>query len=102
MWAWLQSSSAGLSWHFFVSGSRWLLHGLGLNLYAEHPDLQIGPLAFVVAAPLTFLGEAAQPLALGEPDSSAANRTTPACSRSCTSPSAANRSMWPSTSDSVR
>ncbi|HEY4850662.1 MAG TPA: hypothetical protein VII22_07685, partial [Streptosporangiaceae bacterium] len=35
-----------------------------MNLYAEHPELQIGPLAFLVAAPLAALGDAAQPLAL--------------------------------------
>jgi hypothetical protein len=63
-WAWLQSNPSGLSWHFFVSGSHLLFGGSGLNLYAEHPELQIGPLAFVVAAPLTLLVEAAQPVAL--------------------------------------
>jgi hypothetical protein len=64
LWAWTQSSPSGLSWHFFASGSQLLFHGSGLNLYAEHPELQIGPLAFLVAAPLTILGDAAQPVAL--------------------------------------
>jgi hypothetical protein len=64
LWAWAQSNPSGLSWHFFVSGSQLLFHGSGLNLYAEHPELQIGPLAFLVAAPLTILGGAAQPVAL--------------------------------------
>jgi hypothetical protein len=64
LWAWLQSNPSGLSWHFFVSGSHLLFDGAGLNLYAEHPELQIGPLAFLVAAPLTSLGGAAQPVAL--------------------------------------
>jgi hypothetical protein len=64
LWAWLQSNPAGLSWHFFVSGSQLLFNGAGLNLYAQHPELQIGPLAFLVAAPLTLLGGAAQPVAL--------------------------------------
>ncbi|HKV31245.1 MAG TPA: hypothetical protein VJT14_09545 [Candidatus Dormibacteraeota bacterium] len=64
LWAWLQSNPSGLSWHFFVSGSHLLFDGAGLNLYAEHPELQIGPLAFLVAAPLTSLGDAAQPVAL--------------------------------------
>ena len=63
-WAWLQSNPSGLSWHFFVSGSHLLFNGAGPNLYAEHPELQIGPLAFLVAAPLTSLGDAAQPVAL--------------------------------------
>jgi hypothetical protein len=64
LWAWLQSNPSGLSWHFLASGSRLLFDGAGLNLYAEHPELQIGPLAFLVAAPLTYLGDAAQPVAL--------------------------------------
>lgn len=64
LWAWAQANPSGLSWHFFVSGSQLLLHGSGLNLYAEHPELQIGPLGFLVAAPLTLLGDAAQPVAL--------------------------------------
>ena len=64
LWAWAQSIPSGLSWHFFASGSQLLFHGSGLNLYAEHPELQIGPLAFLVAAPLAALGDAAQPLAL--------------------------------------
>jgi hypothetical protein len=64
LWAWAQSNPSGLSWHFFESGSQLLFHGSGLNLYAEHPELQIGPLAFLVATPLTLLGAAAQPVAL--------------------------------------
>jgi hypothetical protein len=64
LWAWLQSNPSGLSWHFFASGSHLLFDGAGLNLYAEHPELQIGPLAFLVATPLTYLGDAAQPVAL--------------------------------------
>jgi hypothetical protein len=64
LWALAQSSPSGLSWHFFVTGSQLLFHGSGLRLYAEHPELQIGPLAFLVAAPLTYLGNAAQPVAL--------------------------------------
>jgi hypothetical protein len=64
VWVWWQSNPSGLSWHFFVSGTHLLFGGPGLNLYAEHPELQIGPLAFVVAAPLTVLGEATQPIAL--------------------------------------
>src|SRR3981081_1606911 len=76
LWAWLQSNPSGLSWHFFVSGSTLLFHGSGLNVYAEHPELQIGPLAFVAAAPrvgrpavgrgarLGVCGDGAQPAAL--------------------------------------
>ena len=64
LWSWLQSNPSGLSWHFFVSGSHLLFGASGLNLYAEHPELQIGPLAFAAAAPLTLLGAATQPIAL--------------------------------------
>jgi len=48
----------GASWHFLVLGAR-LLVGLapggGLHLYARHPDLQIGPLSFLVAVPFLAL-----------------------------------------------
>jgi hypothetical protein len=64
LWAWLQSNPSGLSWHFFASGSHLLFDGAGLDLYAQHPELQVGPLAFLVATPLTYLGDAGQPVAL--------------------------------------
>lgn len=54
---------SGLSWHFFASGTQMLFHGSGLNLYAQHPELQIGAFALLIAAPLTLLGSAAQPVA---------------------------------------
>ncbi len=54
-WATAHESPSGLSWHFFPEGARLLVHGSGLDLYAEHPDLQIGPLAFVVALVLAPL-----------------------------------------------
>ncbi|MDQ1680845.1 MAG: hypothetical protein QOI42_1704 [Frankiaceae bacterium] len=46
----------GQSWHYFVTGARTLFcenapsQACGLHVYASHPDLQIGPLSFVVAA----------------------------------------------------
>jgi hypothetical protein len=46
----------GQSWHYFVTGARALFcvgaqtQACGLHVYAAHPDLQIGPLSFVVAA----------------------------------------------------
>lgn len=49
-WAWRAWPVSGLSWHFFADGSRLLLHGSGLNLYAEHPELQTGPLSLALAA----------------------------------------------------
>jgi hypothetical protein len=63
LWAFMQAAPSGLSWHFFPFGSQLLFGGSGLNLYAAHPELQIGALAFVVAAPLTYLGALAQPVA---------------------------------------
>ena len=60
-WAALQARQAGLSWHFFAQGGDLLLGsgpGAGLQLYAAHPELQIGPLALVAAALLRHLGPA--------------------------------------------
>lgn len=54
-WAWRMWPSSGLSWHFSVDGARLLLHGSGLNLYADAPWLQTGPLSLVVAALLSPL-----------------------------------------------
>jgi hypothetical protein len=39
---------SGLSWHFFVDGSHDLLHTDGLSVYAEHPELQVGPLSLAI------------------------------------------------------
>jgi hypothetical protein len=48
------------SWHFSASGARLLFggsaHGGGLSLFAHHPNLQSGPLTFILAAPITPLG----------------------------------------------
>jgi len=60
-WAALQAQQAGVSWHFFAQGGQLLLAtgpGTGLQLYAAHPVLQIGPLALVVSAVLGLLGPA--------------------------------------------
>jgi hypothetical protein len=53
----------GKAWHFFTSGSALLFGGAsagapagGLHLYASHPQLQIGPAAFVVAEGLRQIG----------------------------------------------
>ena len=50
---------AGQSWHFFAQGGRLLFAnapGAGLQLYAAHPDLQIGPLALAVSGVFRGLG----------------------------------------------
>jgi hypothetical protein len=53
----------GIAWHFFTSGSTLLFGGAGagalpggLHLYANYPQLQIGPVAFVVAQGLRQFG----------------------------------------------
>jgi hypothetical protein len=60
--AWAYGAHRGQSWHYFAEGSRSLfcsdgLRACGLHVYAEHPELQIGPLSFVVALLFTWSGE---------------------------------------------
>lgn len=55
VWAWPTSA---LSWHFFSDGSSALVGASGLHLYVDHPEYQIGPVAFLVAWLLTPLGTA--------------------------------------------
>lgn len=59
VWALIYVKGAGGTWHYFDDGARLLFgggpHG-GLHLYAARPDLQIGPVAFLIASPLTLLG----------------------------------------------
>jgi hypothetical protein len=58
------------AWHFFEDAADLLFGGAsggdpgGLHLYAEHPELQFGPLAILAAAPFTALGRAAEPAAM--------------------------------------
>jgi hypothetical protein len=54
-WAWRMWPDSGVSWHFSVDGARLLLHGSGLNIYADAPWLQTGPLSLAVAALLSPL-----------------------------------------------
>ena len=49
-WTWRSWDPSGLSWHFFADGAAALTGGSGLHVYAQHPDLQIGPLALLAAA----------------------------------------------------
>ena len=59
-WSLLAARGGGYSWHYFAEGSHLLINpgvnGGGLHLYAAHPDLQIGPIALLVAVPLNALG----------------------------------------------
>ena len=59
LWTAASMISPGRSWHWFDTGARALLAGGasgGLHVYHSHPELQIGPLSFVVAMPFTLLG----------------------------------------------
>jgi Glycosyltransferase family 87 len=58
IWAVEHYRGAGGSWHYFALGGRLLFgddQGEGLQLYAAHPELQIGPISFLVARPLHLL-----------------------------------------------
>ena len=58
LWACAQAGHALVSWYFFTTGAGLLSSdetGAGLHLYATHPELQIGPLTFLAAAPLNGL-----------------------------------------------
>jgi hypothetical protein len=48
LWGWDRNRQSGVSWHFLTTGTQALFGDSGLHLYARHPDLQIGPLAFAV------------------------------------------------------
>ncbi|MBR7830642.1 hypothetical protein KDK95_30350 [Actinospica sp. MGRD01-02] len=63
VWALYFSVTGGFSWHYFVQGSTLLFHGAqpgqpagGLDLYANYPQLQIGPVTFALAEVLRQLG----------------------------------------------
>lgn len=62
LWALYEAWGGAYSWHYFAQGADLLTHpsapGGGLHLYAVHPELQIGPLSLVVAAPLHLLSPA--------------------------------------------
>ena len=65
LWALYFSISGGFSWHYFVQGSTLLFHGAptgqaagGLHVYANYPQLQIGPFTFAIAEVLRHLGGA--------------------------------------------
>jgi hypothetical protein len=65
VWTVVFARHGGYSWHYFVQGSTLLFHGAsgsaaagGLDLYANYPELQIGPFTFAVAEVLRHLGGA--------------------------------------------
>ena len=58
LFAWVHRHHLAGAWHYFMTGARLLRSDDapgGLYLYAHHPELQIGPLAFVAALPMTWL-----------------------------------------------
>lgn len=50
LWAWWSWRPSGLSWHHFADGAARLTGGSGLAVFADNPELQVGPLSLVVAA----------------------------------------------------
>ncbi|KPH98605.1 hypothetical protein OK006_8702 [Actinobacteria bacterium OK006] len=62
VWFLADLHGGGYSWHYFANGSTLLFSGSGaspaggLHLYANYPNLQIGPLAFLCAWVLGNLG----------------------------------------------
>ena len=71
-WALYFSVRGGFSWHFFVQGSELLFHGAsagqpagGLHIYANYPQLQIGPFTFAIAEILRRMGGADGVVAAG-------------------------------------
>lgn len=51
-WFFVAERHGAVSWHYLVQGQQLLFQqipGGGLALYANHPDLQIGPVSFLVA-----------------------------------------------------
>jgi hypothetical protein len=54
-WAARAWSVSGISWHFFADGGRLLVGPAGLHVYADHPELQTGPLSLAAAALLRGL-----------------------------------------------
>lgn len=59
VWTVAHLRSPASSWHYFDTGARLLLATSnpqgGLHLYHSNPELQIGPLSFLVALPFTLL-----------------------------------------------
>jgi hypothetical protein len=62
LWFSAKAAHGGQSWHFSVQGAQLLWEGAGshqaaggLNLFANYPRLQSGPLTFALAEPITWL-----------------------------------------------
>ncbi len=46
---WNSWTPSGLSWHYFASGAGALTGDSGLSVFADDPELQVGPLSLVIA-----------------------------------------------------
>jgi hypothetical protein len=55
VWALSHAAAHGWSWHFLVSGVDAFFSPNVLSLYADHPELQMGPLTFLVSGPFVLL-----------------------------------------------
>ena len=49
-----QVPTAGVSWHYIVTGSHVLFSPTWPQLFALHPELQMGPLTFLLGAPFVL------------------------------------------------
>lgn len=67
VWAWMalwsavHAGTALVSWHYVMTGATLLRSSArdgGLHLYAAHPELQMGPLTFLVVSPFRAVPEA--------------------------------------------
>jgi hypothetical protein len=50
LWAWRSWTPSGLSWHYFAEGAAGLTGASGLAVFADDPELQVGPLSLAVAS----------------------------------------------------
>lgn len=67
VWFLVAGRHAGVSWHYLKTGEQLLFSqvpGGGFALYANHPELQIGPVSFIAAGLFTpFPGEVGERMA---------------------------------------
>lgn len=47
--------SSGLTWHYVQTGVREMFSRRALHVYADHPEVQMGPLTLVAAAPFVVI-----------------------------------------------
>lgn len=48
-------ASSGLAWHYVQTGVREMFSRRALHVYADHPEIQMGPLTLVAAAPFVVI-----------------------------------------------